>query len=724
MLGISHAIGQKTVYDQHRFRLRNLVKRAIRGTGATATTSALALGSEHSAPTRKSALMSRRSTVPAVILAAALAAGAIWLTNGAYTHAVQVDRHSIGGTVLNNANHAGEAGVWVIAETRSLPTPFRRIVVTDEQGRFLVPDLPPGTYDVWIRGYGLRDSTGVKATLGNQLTLLATAASEPREAAQIYPSSYWLSLYTPPPQYELPSTFENQEHWVTDMKLGCMRCHQFGSRVFHTRTRADAWDAALMGNATEGRTADALGRAVFSRTLAEWTTRIAAGEVPEAPPRPAGIERNIVVTEWQWGRADSYIHDEISTDKRQPTLYSYGNVWGVDFGQDMLWALNPKTHRVSSYKVPTTNVLTRSAAPPRGIVYNNPANPHVPTMDATGKVWIAAQTRRERIEDLPGWARDVLVNVQAKADRASGLPSAWNEGTHHRQLVYFDTKREAFVQIDTAYGTNHLQFDSRGRLWTSGDSVGLGMFDPSLLDPEKPRETATRAQKVFVSIDPRTGSSVAGGGYGITVSPLDGTVWRANTYIGQSGAADTNALAGQNKIVKFDPKSSTFTQYPLPPPGRSPIGIDAATDGVIWFGTASGHLGRFDPRSEQFKYWASPGPKLRGSGPAAGSADFHYSIFVDRFNTLGLGRDRVILTGANSDALIVFDPVKESFTVVRVPYPLGLYHRGLDGRIDDANAGWKGRGLWLNYGNDPVGFVETKIGSVVHIQLRPNPLAN
>src|SRR4029453_18443510 len=124
-------------------------------------------------------------------------------------------------------------------------------------------------------------------------------------------------------------------------------------------------------------------------------------------------------------------------------------------------------------------------------------------------------------------------------------------------------------RIDTAYGTNHLQFDSRGRLWTSGDSVGLGMFDPSLLDPEKPRETAPRAQKVFVSIDPRTGSSVAGGGYGITVSPLDGTVWRTNTYIGQSGAADTNALAGQNKIVKFDPKSSTFTQYPVPPPGRS-----------------------------------------------------------------------------------------------------------------------------------------------------------
>jgi streptogramin lyase len=643
-------------------------------------------------------------------------------TDRPYAQAVIVDAHSIGGTVLNNATRAVEAGVWVIAETNSLPTPLRRIVVTDEQGRFLLPDLPPAAYDVWVRGYGLRDSTRVTAAPGDRLTLLASTANQ-REAAEIYPSSYWLSLYTPPLQHELPSAFDNTAHWISDMKLGCMRCHQFGSRVFHTRTRASAWEDAWHGNATETRTADALGRVIFARTLAEWTSRIAAGDVPEAPRRPTGIERNVVVTQWQWGRADSYIHDEIATDKRQPTLYPYGNVWGVDFGQDLLWALDPKTHRVSSYKVPTANVLARSSAPARGVVYDNPANPHVPTMDATGKVWIAAQTRRERREDSPAWVPDVMVNVHAGAGAVSDTPSAWSEGTHHRQLTYFDTKSEEFVLIDTAYGTNHLQFDSRGRLWTSGDSVGVGMFDPTLFDPQKSRETTARAQRVFVSIDPKTGKSVAGGGYGITVSPLDGSVWRTNTYIGQSGAADTNALAGQNKIVKFDPMHATFTHYPLPPPGRSPIGIDATTDGVIWFGTASGHLGRFDPKTERFKYWASPGPKLRGSGPAVGSADFHYNIFVDRFDTLGLGRDQVILTGANSDALIIFDPAKESFTVLRVPYPLGLYHRGLDGRIDDENAGWKGRGLWLNYGGDPVSFVETKIGSVCHIQLRPNPLA-
>ena len=62
-------------------------------------------------------------------------------------------------------------------------------------------------------------------------------------------------------------------------------------------------------------------------------------------------------------------------------------------------------------------------------------------------------------------------------------------------------------------------------------------------------------------------------------------------------------------------------------------------------------------------------------------------------------------------------------TVVRVPYPLTMYHRGLDGRVDDPEAGWKGRGLWVNYGNDPVKYVETEIGYVNHIQLRPDPLA-
>ena len=633
------------------------------------------------------------------------------------------ERLAITGVVLNEASRAPEAGVWVIAETRSLPTLFRRIVVTEDAGRFVVPDLPDGSYHVWVRGYGLRDSIPVEASRGDTVELLVSNAETPQNAAAIYPASYWLSLYRPPAANELPDEFDDRAQWIANMKLGCMRCHQFGGQVFHAHTRPESWENAWRHRSLEQRTAEWLGAEVFPRTLAEWATRIAEGEVPPAPPRPTDLERNVVISQWEWGRHDSYIHDLISTDKRNPMRYPFGRIWGVDFGQDTLWTLNPVTHRVASYDIPTNNVRPPRSAPfPGAVVYHNPANPHVPTMDDTGKVWMAMQVRQERPEDQPAWAHDVLVNVQAPGSARDAV-GAWDAGSHHRQLGYFDTMTDEMVMVDTAYGTNHLQFDWEGRLWTSGDTVGVGMFDPSAFDAADPDETLAAAQTAFVSVDPASGESVAGGGYGITVNPVDGSVWRTNTYIGNSGSLDNSSFVGQNKIIKFDPQTSTFTDYELPPPARAPVGIDATTDGRLWFGTGSGHLGRFDPATERFTYWESPGPKPTGAEGDTGSADFHYYIFVDQFDAFGLGRDMVILTGANADALLIFDPATEEFMVVRVPYPLTMYHRGLDGRIDDPEAGWKGRGLWVNYGNDPVKYVETEIGYVNHIQLRPDPLA-
>src|SRR5713226_9401510 len=85
--------------------------------------------------------------------------------------AVEADASSIGGTVVNSNGGKPEAGVWVIAETKSLPVPFRKIVVTDDQGRFLVPDLPGGAYELWVRGYGLKDSERVKASCGEKVNI-------------------------------------------------------------------------------------------------------------------------------------------------------------------------------------------------------------------------------------------------------------------------------------------------------------------------------------------------------------------------------------------------------------------------------------------------------------------------------------------------------------------------------------------------------------------------
>src|ERR1700758_4652865 len=105
---------------------------------------------------------------------------------------IKIVSDDIGGVVTSSKGP--EAGVWVIAETKDLPTGYRKIVVTDDQGRYVIPELPKATYDVWVRGYGLVDSAKVKAAPGKMLNLTAVIAADAHEAAQYYPAAYWYSL--------------------------------------------------------------------------------------------------------------------------------------------------------------------------------------------------------------------------------------------------------------------------------------------------------------------------------------------------------------------------------------------------------------------------------------------------------------------------------------------------------------------------------------------------
>src|SRR4051812_40971521 len=116
--------------------------------------------------------MSRRFVLlAAVIIAAGLFGFDNALTAQQQGARVAVDPDDIGGQVTSSKGP--EAGVWVIAETTDLPIVFRKIVVTDEQGRYLVPDLPRANYRVWVRGYGLVDSKPVMSTPGRQIALTA-----------------------------------------------------------------------------------------------------------------------------------------------------------------------------------------------------------------------------------------------------------------------------------------------------------------------------------------------------------------------------------------------------------------------------------------------------------------------------------------------------------------------------------------------------------------------
>jgi hypothetical protein len=126
---------------------------------------------------------------------------------------------------------------------------------------------------------------------------------------------------------------------------------------------------------------------------------------------------------------------------------------------------------------------------------------------------------------------------------------------------------------------------------------------------------------------------------------------------------------------------------------------------------------------EGWTVWQTPGPKFKGTSYPA---DFHYFGWVDQHDIAGLGKDTPIITGSNSDALIALDPATGKWTYLRVPYPLGFYHRGLDGRIDDPNGGWKARGLYANYGTHLLWHTEGgkgTVGKVVKFQIRPDPLA-
>jgi len=180
----------------------------------------------------------------------------------------------------------------------------------------------------------------------------------------------------------------------------------------------------------------------------------------------------------------------------------------------------------------------------------------------------------------------------------------------------------------------------------------------------------------------------------------------------------------------------------VPPEGAwSPRGIDMTTDGVVWVPLASGHIASFDRRKckgplngpgaasgklcpEGWTLYRMPGPQFKGMDPS-GSANHAYYIWVDRYNTLGLGANVPIASANGAESLLAV--VDGKMVDLRVPYPLGFNTKLVDGRIDDPNAGWKGKGLWTMSGTRTVFHNEGGTQNrpkVYKIQIRPDPLAN
>ena len=174
------------------------------------------------------------------------------------TPAVAIDADDIGGVVTGP--NGPEAGVWVIAETRDLPVRYIKIVVTDDRGRFVVPDLPQASYSVWARGYGLVDSAKTTAAPGahREPHRHARANAGRGRAATTRPSTGTRCCRSRRPTSSARRAASPQD--VTQATLarcamksnGCIGCHQLGQLSTRTipaalgtfASGADALDAA------------------------------------------------------------------------------------------------------------------------------------------------------------------------------------------------------------------------------------------------------------------------------------------------------------------------------------------------------------------------------------------------------------------------------------------------------------------------------------------------
>jgi len=719
-----------------------------------------------------------RLGVAAAAVAASLAVAPVALA--APIPGLNVGKTDLGGVVTGPKGP--EAGVWVIAETSDLPTKYTKVVVTDDQGRYLIPDLPKAKYSVWVRGYGLVDSAKVKASPGQTLKLKAKVAPNARAAAHYYPGMYWYSMLTIPATSEFPGTGEKgngippfmktQGHWVDLIKNSCQSCHALGSERIrtapkdefgHMQSAMQAWARRIQSGQALTNMALGIARIGPERGLnmfTDWTARIAKGEVPaDKPPRPQGIERNVVYTMWDWSQPKYYLHDAASTDKRKPTVNANGRIYGsTEESTDNLPWLDPVSNTVGTIKMPyrdpktpSSTELPMSKSPFWGDepIWDGHTSIHNNMFDGDGRVWF---TSRVGTGPNPDFCKKGSDHPSAKVVPLDGSP---------RHLSMYDPKTDKWSLIRTCFSTHHLYFgyDANNTLWTSagppqsgvvgwlntkmyletGDEAKSQGWTPLIIDTNGngKRDEYVEANQ---PLDPAKDKRIMAAFYGVQPSPFDDSIW------GQSMDSGFTRIDQPGYLIRLAPGSNPATDslaevFQVPEGTYGSRGLDLTTDGIVWTVLSSGHFASLDRRKckvlngpttaegkhcpEGWTLYPFPGPQFKGVENKGGSAEHAYYVWVDRDNTLGLGKNVPIASTNGGESLLGL--VDGKFVTLRVPYPLGFFTKNVDGRIDDPNAGWKGRGLWTTFGSRTVFHNEggTKNRPKVYkVQVRPDPLAN
>jgi hypothetical protein len=682
------------------------------------------------------------------IVAAVFFSSLTWVAAQQGGGAIAIDRDDIAGVVTSAKGP--EAGVWVIAETTETPTRFIRIVVTDDRGRYVVPDLPTATYQVWVRGYGLVDSPKQTAKPGQQLNLRAVVSPDAKAAAVVYPAAWWFGMITPP---------ADQLKFERTMKE-CYDCHQLGNKATRefapylsdAKTSLEAWDRRTrFGPSGPSMNGFFLQLGDDRKVIADWSDRLKAGEVPKtAPPRPAGIERNLVVSMWDWGTPIDGRADLAAADTRNGRSNAKGAVYGVSQMNDALNILDPNENKAIIVKTPTSAppmVSGFNASPTPSPVFGadmwkRQGDPRSVAVDAKGRVWFTLRTRDNAKQ--PTWCIGDAANKFGKyyPMRQSG-----------KQVAVYDPKTQKFENVDTCFTVDHNQM-SKDNFIYYGMTGAVGWVDmdtwdkthdsekstgwcPAVIDTNGDGKISTGWTEPTEPVAPGRDHRITFGCYSITVNPKDGSLWCSG--IG----------SGDKRLVRLEkgpnPPETCKAEFYEPPLGQKPEligtgGIEAAADGVVYQGwRVSGHFTGFD----RTKCKSTADPKSEGHSCDEGWTIYrdpkeptftnsvyksteHYLTHLDTWDTLGLGADSPTYGSTNTDSMEVLSLKTKEWVTLRVPYPMGFFTRHANGRIDDPAAGWKGKGFWASYASYAAWHAEGGKGTlpkVVKFQMRPSPLA-
>lgn len=528
-------------------------------------------------------------------------------------------------------------------------------VYSDASGRFAVPGLDSGEWELRVRRIGWRDAQQTVPVPGPPVRLALAAETDPAALAEQLPANRWFALFLE--QIDDPA---HREQFVRQ----CTYCHQQGSAA--TRVPREDWQwekvldlmARMGGGLSPEVRAQVPGWFDAAYDPAHAVPRLTAsmGTAAFAPPPPPDV-RSAVIDEWVLGGRASMQHDLM--------VHPSGKVYSVDMMQDELFQLDPETGETKRFPIDDSGL-------PLGGVFATSGSPLQPNANA---------------------------HVGPHSLQVAPDGSIWVTLALGNRLGRFDPETETWTihAMSEGFYPHTLRIDERGRVWfTIAGSNHVARFDPSTETFETimlPAETWGQAALIRLmpalmwlaqtfEFDPSTAGEGSGAmpvPYGIDIAP-DGGVWFSQLNAHRIGRIDPDTL--EVEIVET--------------PFTAPRRLRFDSQGRLWIpGFSSGLIARFDPDTRAFETWPIPIEPLGSETP--------YALHVDRAS------DTVWICGTNSDSLIRFDPQSEAFLVYPLPTRV-TYTREID--FDS-----EGR-VWTSNSNAPTWQIERGQPRVIRLDPR------